>query len=84
MNGTDLESDRTLLSGLMILITMVTGNVIDMLNFYPRKIFVRNIVSNKMKDKNYHTVGTVLNYHTVGTALKSNKKTKTSTLSEQF
>jgi hypothetical protein len=59
MNGTDLESDRTLLSGLMILITMVTGNVIDMLNFYPRKIFVRNIVSNKMKNKNYHTVGTV-------------------------
>ena len=51
INETYLENDRTPLSGLMILITMVTGNVIDILNFYPRKIFVRNIVSNQMKNK---------------------------------
>ena len=42
-----------------------------------------------MKNKKYHTVGTVLKsnekqkYHTVGTVLKSNEK-KNTTLSEQF
>jgi hypothetical protein len=32
----------------------------------------------------YHNVGTVLKYHTVGTVLNSNRKTKNTTLSEQF
>ena len=48
---------------------------------------------NKMKNKKYHTVGTVLKYHTVGTVLKYhtvgtvlkyNGKTTNTTLSEQF
>ena len=37
----------------------------------------------KMKNKKYHTVGTIPKYHTVGTVQKS-RKAKNTTLSEQF
>jgi hypothetical protein len=51
------------------------------------KTWYQNRRRNKMKNKKYHTVGTVLKYHTAGTVLKYHtvgKVIKNTTLSEQF